>query len=443
MCTPYIAPLLASLVFFAPLSLIQAKEYLPGIEWEEPEVVTPGKTDDQPPSDAIVLFDGTNLDAWKNGGNWQIEDGTAVATKGYIKTKQKFGDCQLHIEWSAPTDSGNRTGQQRGNSGVFFGPYELQVLDSYQHKTYNDGQAGAIYKQTPPWVNAMRPPGEWNVYEVVWTAPRFDANGSLKSPAYITVLHNGVLLQNHFELQGDTPYDRPPEYKPHGKLPIQLQDHGNPVRFRNIWVREISPPVGKRAHPPSLKDGDKVVPIEEKKVAKRKWLSWPKQDRKQSSKLQKVVYPNVGVVERVPRWERWKIAFEVESEEELAECMEQHKITLAVLGRDKRVHTATQLTTSNPKAVSRTVKEFNTFGRTIPDDPKVAELIKNLATQAGIADRGKYILLFFPYEVEEKLWLLENQANQEGDVNKIRQTRFLLSKNNGNYEFEVIEVSHF
>jgi len=256
-------PLIASLALVAISSLTSAREYLPGIEWEEPKVVTPGKTNDQPPSDAIVLFDGKNLDAWNNGEKWKIEDGVAIVQGGGISTKQKFGDTQLHIEWSAPTNSGDRTGQQRGNSGVFFGSYELQVLDSYGHKTYQDGQAGAIYKQTPPWANAMRPPGEWNVYEVIWTAPRFNEDGTLKSPAYITAIHNGVLVQNHFELQGDTPYDRPPAYTKHGKLPIALQDHGNPVRFRNIWVREIKAPVGKRIHAPGRRDGDKIVPLEE------------------------------------------------------------------------------------------------------------------------------------------------------------------------------------
>lgn len=245
-------------------SSADAKEYLSGIKWEEPKIVTPGKTNDRAPSDAIVLFDGNNLDAWNNGENWKIEDGIAIVGKGGITTKQKFGDCQLHIEWSSPTNSGDAKSQQRGNSGVFFGRYELQVLDSYENKTYFDGQAGGIYKQTPPWANAMRPPGEWNTYDIIWTAPRFNEDGSLKSPAYITAIHNGVVVQNHFELQGDTPYDRPPSYEAHGKLPIFLQDHGNPVRYRNIWVREIKPPVGERVHPPSIKEGDKLVPIDEK-----------------------------------------------------------------------------------------------------------------------------------------------------------------------------------
>ena len=140
--------------------------------------------------------------------------------------------------------------------------YELQVLDSYENKTYFDGQAGAIYKQTPPMVNAMRKPGEWNTYDIFWTAPRFNDDGTLKSPAYITVLHNGVVILNHFALHGNTPFNTPPKYEKHDKLPIQLQDHGNPVRFRNIWVREIKPIEGKRVRPPYMKNGNRETPVE-------------------------------------------------------------------------------------------------------------------------------------------------------------------------------------
>jgi hypothetical protein len=221
------------------ISATHADEYLSGIEWQQPPVVKPGENGSAP-SDAIVLFDGTDLSAWENTQNWKIEDGAVISGRGDMRTKQGFGDCQLHIEWSAPVPpTGN--GQGRGNSGVFLmNNYELQVLDSYDNPTYFDGQAGAIYKQTPPMVNAMRPPGEWNVYDIIWTAPRFNEDGSLKSPAYITALHNGVLILNHFELKGDTPFDRAPAYRPHpDKLPIRLQDHGNPVRFRNIWIREL------------------------------------------------------------------------------------------------------------------------------------------------------------------------------------------------------------
>jgi len=231
-----------------------SQEYLSGIEWQEPPVVTPGKTDTDAPSDAVVLFDGKDLSAWENGDQWKIEDGVAIVQNTDITTKQSFGDCQLHIEWSAPVPATGES-QGRGNSGVFLmDRYELQVLDSYDNETYFDGQAGAIYKQTPPMVNAMRPPGEWNTYDIIWTAPKFKADGSLKLPACITALHNGVLVLNHFELLGNTPFNEAPNYEQHGKLPIHLQNHGNPVRYRNIWVREIKPAVGKREKEPFFRD---------------------------------------------------------------------------------------------------------------------------------------------------------------------------------------------
>jgi hypothetical protein len=223
-----------------------AQEYLPGIEWPEPKIITAGEKPGDPPSDAKILFDGKDMSAWKNGESWKVADGVVTVGRGEIETNEHFGDCQLHIEWSAPTP-GQGESQGRGNSGVFFGPYELQVLDSYGNKTYFDGQAGAIYKQTPPMVNVMRKPGEWNVYDIIWTSPRFNDDGTLASPAFITALHNGVVIQNHFQLLGDTPFNRPPEYNKHDiKLPIKLQDHGNPVRFRNIWIREVTPIVGKK-----------------------------------------------------------------------------------------------------------------------------------------------------------------------------------------------------
>ena len=240
-----------------------ADEYLNGIEWKEPPTVVPGEAG-APPSDAVVLFDGKNLDAWKGTENWKLENGVMVSGKGDIRTLKSFGDCQLHIEWSAPTPV-KGSGQGRGNSGIFLmDNYELQVLDSFDNKTYFDGQAGAIYKQTPPQVNATKPPGSWNVYDVIWTAPRFEDNGALKSPAYITALHNGVLILNHFELKGDTPFVRPPQYNKHAdRLPIRLQDHGDPVRFRNIWVRETKPVVGTPVKKPFLRDGqgnEKPIP---------------------------------------------------------------------------------------------------------------------------------------------------------------------------------------
>ena len=243
-------------------SLSLAKEYLPGIEWPEPKVVTPGNQNSDPPSDAVVLFDGKDLSQWNNGERWPVKDGIAYAGEGFIISKSKFGDCQVHIEWSAPTP-GTGKGQQRGNSGLFLmGKYEIQILDSFNNKTYFDGQAGAIYKQTPPMVNAMRSPGAWNTYDVFWTRPRFNEAGTLESPAYITAIHNGVLILNHFELQGDTPFARPPAYVHHeDRLPISLQDHGSPVKFRNIWVREIEPIVGKRVSKPMFRKGKKTWPV--------------------------------------------------------------------------------------------------------------------------------------------------------------------------------------
>jgi hypothetical protein len=248
------------------IGVCRAQEYLTGIEWPEPPVITPGKNPGDPPSDAIILFDGKNFDAWNGAETWKIEGGVAVVGRNYIETKQTFGDSQLHVEWTAPTPP-KGTSQGRGNSGVFFGPYELQVLDSYENKTYFDGQAAAIYKQQPPMVNAMRPPGEWNVYDIIWTAPRFDDNGKLKSPAYITVLHNGVVVQNHFELLGNTPFNQPPQYNPPTELPVRLQDHGNPVKFRNIWIRPIKPIAGKRTREPFMRQDGKETPIEKKEDA--------------------------------------------------------------------------------------------------------------------------------------------------------------------------------
>ncbi|MEM6329715.1 MAG: DUF1080 domain-containing protein [Planctomycetota bacterium] len=273
--TPVAAPIAVSIsVLVATLATAPAagQEYLPGIQWREPPVVTPGEEAGAPPSDAVVLFDGTGLAAWSGAERWRVERGEMVVGRGYVRTRQQFGDCQLHIEWSAPLPAkGN--GQGRGNSGVFFcaSPeadgrfgYEVQVLDSFGNKTYPDGQAAAVYKQTPPMVNATRPPGEWNTYDIFWTAPRFAEDGSLASPARVTALHNGVLVLNGFELLGDTPYTRPPRYTAHPpRGSIMLQDHGNPVRFRNIWVRELNPPVGERVHEPSRRIDGKRTPIEE------------------------------------------------------------------------------------------------------------------------------------------------------------------------------------
>lgn len=213
--------------------------------WEpEPKIVTPG-THGSAPSDAIVLFDGKNLDNWVNQegkpAEWMVADGamTVVKGKGIIKTRQTFGDIQLHIEWRTPAKVVGES-QGRGNSGIFFQErYELQVLDSYNNRTYSNGQAGSIYKQSPPLVNASRGPGEWQVYDAVYTAPRYNEDGSLKSKGRITVFHNGVLIQNNTEIQGTTEYIGKPKIVAHGKGSLVLQDHGNPTSFRNIWVREL------------------------------------------------------------------------------------------------------------------------------------------------------------------------------------------------------------
>jgi hypothetical protein len=230
-------------------------EYKSGIKWPEPPVVDPGAAG-AAPSDAIVLFDGKNLDAWDGGEKWQIADGVATAAGGSINTKQDFGDCQLHVEFATPAEV-KGSGQGRGNSGIYLmGRYEVQVLDSFDNATYFDGQCGSIYKQQPPTVNASRKPGEWQSLDILFTAPRFAADGTLASPGYVTVLHNEIVVQNHFELQGSTSYTEPPKYAPHAERePLGIQFHGDPVRFRNIWLREsILPLVGLKPEPlpPSL-----------------------------------------------------------------------------------------------------------------------------------------------------------------------------------------------
>lgn len=213
-----------------------------------PPKVTPGANNTAPPSDAIVLFDGTNLDGFVSAGDgsspagWTIENGELVVTKGKgdIQSKKAFGDAQYHVEWSSPTEIVGE-GQGRGNSGFFLmGMYEVQILDSYESKTYTNGQAGSIYKQHPPLAMALRPAGEWNYYDIIFKAPRFNKDGIVTSEATVTLLMNGVVVQNNVILRGPTEYIGIPNYKAHAeKLPIKLQDHGNPVRFRNIWVREL------------------------------------------------------------------------------------------------------------------------------------------------------------------------------------------------------------
>jgi hypothetical protein len=257
---------LFAFVMLASLSLgvqthLQAAEQKPKPEETEvwtpvPKVVTPGASEAAPPSDAIVLFDGKNLDEWvtvkdKSPAQWIVADGIATVNKagGNIETRRAFRNYQLHIEWRVPANI-TGSGQARGNSGVFLastGPgddgYELQVLDSYHNETYVNGMAGSIYKQSIPLANPSRKPGEWQSYDVVWTAPVFNADGSLKTPAYVTVFFNGVLVQNHFELKGQTLYIGQPFYKKYDAAPIKLQAHGDksePISFRNIWVREIN-----------------------------------------------------------------------------------------------------------------------------------------------------------------------------------------------------------
>lgn len=221
-----------------------------------PKVVSPGAKSGDAPSDAIILFDGKNLDEWKSvdsdgAAKWDVKNGAFTVNKstGNIETKRSFRNYQLHLEWMIPSNITGE-GQARGNSGLFLAStgkgdsgYELQILDSYENKTYTNGQAGSIYKQTTPLVNANKKPGQWQTYDVIWTAPIFDTDGTLKSPARVTVFFNGVLIQNNFELAGPTQYIGKASYaKAHGACPIKLQSHGDksePISFRNIWIREL------------------------------------------------------------------------------------------------------------------------------------------------------------------------------------------------------------
>jgi hypothetical protein len=226
--------------------------------WEPvPKIVTPGKSASDAPSDAIILFDGKNLDQWvstndtNSPAKWTVGDGAVTVKKGTgnIQTKKVFTDYQLHLEWRIPTNI-TGSGQARGNSGLFLaaiGPgddgYEIQILDCYNNKTYVNGQTGSIYKQHIPLANACKKPGEWQTYDIIWTAPRFNDDGSVKSPGKVTAIHNGVLIQNNVEVQGKTKWIGKPSYDvKHGASPIKLQDHGDPsepISFRNIWIREL------------------------------------------------------------------------------------------------------------------------------------------------------------------------------------------------------------
>jgi hypothetical protein len=241
-----IAVAAAFAAFVLPSLVLAWPEWKSGIEWPEPAAIDPGPVGG-PPSDAKVLFDGQSLAQWNGGENWPIENGAATSKKSGITTKESFGDCQLHVEYASP-EKVESSGQGRGNSGVYLlGKYEVQILDSYQNQTYFDGQCGSIYKQSPPMVNACRKPGEWQTMDIIFEGPRFDAEGKVSRPGYVTVLHNGLVVQNHFELLGSTAWDSPPKYEKHGeKGPIHIQFHGNPVKFRNIWIRELKPLVGKK-----------------------------------------------------------------------------------------------------------------------------------------------------------------------------------------------------
>ena len=222
-----------------------------------PPVVTPAATPGAAPSDAVVLFDGHDVSQWvaakdsTTPADWEVHDGVMTVKKGglgNIETKQKFKDYQLHLEWKIPA-SITGEGQGRGNSGVFLAStgkgdagYEMQIMDSYNNPTYTNGMLGSVYKQAVPLANAARKPGEWSSYDIVWTAPRFNDDGTVKSPAFVTVLLNGVLVENHFELKGETLYVGKPVYKAYDTAPIKLQAHGDksePISFRNIWVREV------------------------------------------------------------------------------------------------------------------------------------------------------------------------------------------------------------
>lgn len=218
-------------------------------EWyyPQPPVVKPGKASAQPPSDAVILFDGKDLLNWqsvgKDGGDakWKVSNGEMIVVPGTgnICTKEYFGDCQLHIEFKSPAPE-NHQGQNRGNSGIFLqSRYEIQVLDADNNSTYVNGMVGSIYKQQAPLANAYTKNGEWQVYDIYWKAPKFGTDGVSESPAMITVILNGIVVQNNYILKGNTPYIGLPTYEAHGRMPLMLQDHGTGVAFRNIWIRNL------------------------------------------------------------------------------------------------------------------------------------------------------------------------------------------------------------
>ena len=249
------AGLIATTGLLAGLAAEEARTGAAAARWRQHDIRRPrppavepaeGSIAARPPKDAVVLFDGSNLDAWRSpaGGPaaWKVADGVmeTVPGAGPIETKGKFGDIQLHVEWAAP-DPPNGVGQDRGNSGIFLmGQFEIQVLDSYQADTYADGQAGAIYGQFPPLANASRPPGQWQAYDIAFRRPRFDDAGKLLEPARVTLFHNGILVQNNEEPFGPTSWLKWLPYTDIGdRAPISLQDHDHPVRYRNLWLREL------------------------------------------------------------------------------------------------------------------------------------------------------------------------------------------------------------
>ncbi len=245
-----VTPLLGLLLTTGLFAQNQSKKTPESTEiWEPaPRVITAGEKPTDAPSDATILFDGKNLSEWvsvNDGGaaKWTLKDGAVfvLPKSGDIKTKKEFGDFQLHIEWRTPAEVDPKvTGQGRGNSGIFLQErYEIQILDNYNNVTYSNGQAGSIYKQTMPLVNVCKKPGEWQTYDIAFTAPRFNKDGVVTIPAYVTVIHNGVIVQNHSALWGPTEYIGLPINKVYEKGPIRLQDHGNTTSFRNIWIREL------------------------------------------------------------------------------------------------------------------------------------------------------------------------------------------------------------
>jgi Domain of Unknown Function (DUF1080) len=255
------AAIVAATAFFSQATPAQTTQGDPKAteQWQPvPPLVTPGARPGAPPSDAMILFDGHDLDQWvltedHSPATWKVAKGVITVDKaaGNIETKKEFGNYQLHLEWRIPKEISGE-GQGRGNSGVFVAStgngdsgYEIQILDSWKNTTYVNGQAASIYKQSAPLVNAMTKPGEWQTYDIVWTAPTFAADGAVKTPAFLTVFHNGVLVQNHFQLTGETRYIGQPAYKPYQRAAIKLQAHGDPsapISFRNIWVRELDGP---------------------------------------------------------------------------------------------------------------------------------------------------------------------------------------------------------